>query len=149
MAGRPARRLTKNSSKQYSPLPHISIPALTFISSFSPHPEVADLTLLGTKTTQKPRGHWTMEGSKNVKMFFDEYAKVHNKDPMDPKTWYSVQLKDILDMPVCFLFYSLFFVLFCVALFCFVLFFFFLSFFRSFFLSFFLSLFLSLFLSIF
>jgi hypothetical protein len=64
--------------------------------------ELAGLVLHGmTKTVQQPRGHWTVEGSKNVRRFFDQYAKIHNKDPLDPKTWYSIKLKDITDLPVC------------------------------------------------
>eukprot|EP00026_Physarum_polycephalum_P003327 Phypoly_transcript_03337.p1 GENE.Phypoly_transcript_03337~~Phypoly_transcript_03337.p1 ORF type:complete len:777 (+),score=98.56 Phypoly_transcript_03337:66-2333(+) len=61
--------------------------------------KLAGLALRGGKTVQMPRGHWTVEGSTNVRRFFDRYAQNHGKDPLDPKTWYSIKLKDIIKMP--------------------------------------------------
>lgn len=63
--------------------------------------EVAQNTLSGKKQIQRPRGHWTGgEGTKNVREFFDSFAKLHGKDPTDPETWYSARLNQIHELPV-------------------------------------------------
>jgi hypothetical protein len=46
------------------------------------------------------RGYWTVEESKNVRKFFDEFAKSRNFDPLQPQNWYRFSSDDILQVKV-------------------------------------------------
>lgn len=42
--------------------------------------------------TSKPLGHWT---EKNMRLFFEHFAKSRNLDPLLPDTWYHISPEDI------------------------------------------------------
>jgi hypothetical protein len=42
----------------------------------------------------QPYGHWTAHDQKNVRNFFDNYARSRDGDPYDPVFWYGVKKKD-------------------------------------------------------
>jgi hypothetical protein len=45
--------------------------------------------------TRKPMGHWTIDGSKNIRKFLDELAHSWGKDPLIPETWYKFNLEEL------------------------------------------------------
>lgn len=49
--------------------------------------------------SRQPHGHWTGDGQ-NTKSFFDNYAQKRNLDPQNPRSWFNVTQKDILQQPV-------------------------------------------------
>lgn len=53
------------------------------------------------ETSQKaigviPFGYWTTEKGKNMRKFFERFAKSRDSDPLLPETWYSIVRSDIL-----------------------------------------------------
>jgi hypothetical protein len=44
----------------------------------------------------KPHGHWSIDESKHVKQFFDDFAKNAGFDALVPQNWYNVKTKDIM-----------------------------------------------------
>eukprot|EP00026_Physarum_polycephalum_P003752 Phypoly_transcript_03766.p1 GENE.Phypoly_transcript_03766~~Phypoly_transcript_03766.p1 ORF type:complete len:436 (+),score=53.88 Phypoly_transcript_03766:986-2293(+) len=42
-----------------------------------------------------PVGYWTSEKGKNMRKFFEEFAKKSNKDPLSSTFWYNVTMRDI------------------------------------------------------
>ena len=51
--------------------------------------------------TRKPAGHWTIDGSKNIKKFLDDLAASWERDPLDPETWYGFNLEELTKAKVC------------------------------------------------
>jgi hypothetical protein len=51
--------------------------------------------------TRKPAGHWTIDGSKNIRNFLDDLARSWHKDPLDPETWYTFNLEELTKAKVC------------------------------------------------
>lgn len=47
-------------------------------------------------------GHW--KSPERIRLFLEKLVLERNLDPMDPHTWYSLPLKDILDKKVIYLF---------------------------------------------
>jgi hypothetical protein len=45
---------------------------------------------------ERPMGHWTIDGGKNIRLFFDEMARKRNFDPLVPTNWYRIVLNDVL-----------------------------------------------------
>ena len=43
---------------------------------------------------QKPREFWKMRNGKNIRIFFEEFAKKRGLDPRLPSTWYSLSRRD-------------------------------------------------------
>ena len=52
------------------------------------------------KFTSKPIGYWTMEQNKNMRKFFEDYARHKNRSPLDPETWYRVSRISIMKKKV-------------------------------------------------
>lgn len=44
----------------------------------------------------KPRGHWSCNGSANVRLFFDQFASHRRLDPLLASTWYNVSYNDFV-----------------------------------------------------
>lgn len=42
----------------------------------------------------KPTKHWTREGSKNLRLFMEKFAKARNFDPLLASSWYSISGKE-------------------------------------------------------
>lgn len=48
----------------------------------------------------RPHGHWSIEEGKNVKAFFEDFARHHNFDPLTAQNWYQFKFKDIIEHEV-------------------------------------------------
>lgn len=47
---------------------------------------------------KKTNNYW--RDVQNCRTFFDEYAREHSFDPLDPENWYSMNLKQLLEKHV-------------------------------------------------
>jgi hypothetical protein len=59
-----------------------------------------------------PLGYWTSEKGKNMRKFFEEFAKKNKKDPLNLATWYTVTKRAITQTKVFTIRYSCHFSLF-------------------------------------
>lgn len=64
--------------------------------------EISQKVLIPPTNNKKPAGHWTVDGSKNIRKFFDSLALSWNKDPLNPDTWYQFGLEDLSKAQVLF-----------------------------------------------
>lgn len=77
----------------------------TVYGDFSRHPKLILWQGVQRKQTRnapeaKPRGHWTMDDNANMRMYFDEFARRKNLDPLVPETWYSNSCENFRDTEV-------------------------------------------------
>jgi hypothetical protein len=49
-----------------------------------------------------PRGYWVVDGNKNIRKFFDDFAHCRNLDPLIPETWYNIRMSVFTQQKVCF-----------------------------------------------
>lgn len=50
----------------------------------------------------QPGGYWQVERGKNLRVFFEDYARSNNLDPRNADTWYRLSWKDVLGLKVLF-----------------------------------------------
>ena len=62
---------------------------------------------MGSVSTPRPFGYWTSERRKNLRKFFESFAKSYDLDPLLPETWYNIPLIKLKDVKVCYLFLCL------------------------------------------
>ena len=55
---------------------------------------------VGGTFAAKPHRHWTAKKGKNMRRFFEDFAKRHNFDPLAPENWYSISRMTILEEKV-------------------------------------------------
>jgi hypothetical protein len=49
---------------------------------------------------RQPHGHWTIDDGKNLRLFFDEFARRRNFDPLVPENWYSISQPAVMSEKV-------------------------------------------------
>ena len=48
----------------------------------------------------QPHGHWRMDDSRNMRVFFDDLATSQGHDPLNPEQWYAVSRKMVQNAKV-------------------------------------------------
>lgn len=54
----------------------------------------------GNDNAQQPHSHWTGEKGRNMRAFFESFAKKRNFDPLIADHWYNITRRDIVDAKV-------------------------------------------------
>ena len=61
---------------------------------------ILEITLQSLLSSPKAFGYWTTESGKNVKLFFENFARSRNFSPLDPDPWYKITQQDIREEEV-------------------------------------------------
>ena len=71
--------------------------ALPFFPHFvySPFTEITEKAF-GSPVPRKPHGHWSVEGGKNKRLFFDALLHSRGKDPLIAENWYKITHDDVI-----------------------------------------------------